>query len=92
METMILMNAHEIDAAKTALTNGVRNLVASGRVNSREDVIRSLIGAGLDLTEMTEESITACSPDEPEVTLTLRGYLFSQRFQLSHSEDMSDLK
>lgn len=92
METMILMNAHEIDAAKTALTNGVRNLVASGRVNSREDVIRSLIGAGFDLTEVREESITLCAPDEPEVTITLEGYLFSQRFQLNHADDTGDLK
>lgn len=92
MEDIALMNAHKIEGAKTAIANAVRNLVASGRGNNRDDVIRSLIGAGLDLTEMTEESITVCSPDEPEVTLTLRGYLFSQRFQLSHSEDMSDLK
>lgn len=92
MEDIALMNAHKIEGAKTAIANAVRNLVASGRVNNRDDVIRSLIGAGLDLTEMTEESITVCSPDDPEVTLTLRGYLFSQRFQLSHSEDTSDLK
>lgn len=80
MEDAALINAHEIEAAKTALANGVRNLVASGRVNNREDVIRSLIGAGLDIAEVSEESITVCAPEKPEVTITLKGYLFSQRF------------
>ncbi|WP_282808347.1 hypothetical protein [Hafnia alvei] len=91
METMILINAHEIEAAKAAILNGMRNLVASGRVNNREDVIRSLIGAGFDLIEVSEESITLCHPDEPDVTLTLTGYLFSQRFQLNYSDDTGDL-
>ncbi|MCE9871483.1 hypothetical protein SJZ84_21970 [Hafnia paralvei] len=92
METMILINSHEIEAAKAAILNGMRNLVASGRVNNREDVIRSLIGAGFDLIEVSEESITLCAPDEPEVTITLEGYLFSQRFQLNYSDDTGDLK
>lgn len=92
MENIILMNANEIEAAKAAILNGVRNLVASGQVNNRDDVIRSLIGAGFDLTEVTEESITLCHPDDPEVTLTLRDYLFSQRFQLNHSDDTGNLK
>lgn len=80
MDDTKFIHAHEIDAAKAAIANGVRNLVASGRVNNREDVIRSLIGAGFDLTEVNEESITLCHPDEPEGTITLEGYLFSQRF------------
>lgn len=92
MENIILMNAHEIEAAQAAILNGVRNLVTSGQVNNRDDVIRSLIGAGLNIADMSEESITVCSPDEPEVTLTLTGYLFSQRFQLNHSKDTNDLK
>lgn len=92
MENTALIPANKIDAAKTALTNGVRNLVASGRVNNREDVIRSLIGAGLDIADMSEESITVCSPAKPEVTITLKGYLFSQRFQLNKSNDTGDLK
>lgn len=91
MEEIILMNAHEIEAAKAAILNGVRNLVASGQVNNRDDVIRSLIGVGFDLTEVAEESITLCHPDEPDVTLTLTGYLFSQRFQLNHSDDTGNL-
>lgn len=92
MQDAVLIHAHEIDAAKTAIANGVRNLVASGRVNNRDDVIRCLIGAGLDIAEMSEESITVCSPAKPEVTITLKGYLFSQRFQLNHSDDTGDLK
>lgn len=92
MENSALINAHEIEAAKTALANGVRNLVASGRVNNRDDVIRSLISADLDVADMSEESITVCSPEKPEVTITLEGYLFSQRFQLNHSNDTGDLK
>lgn len=92
MENAALINAHEIEAAKTALANGVRNLVASGRVNNREGVIRSLISAGLDIADTSEESITVCSPEKPEVTITLEGYLFSQRFQLNHSDDTGNLK
>lgn len=91
MEYIILMNAHEIEAAKAAILNGVRNLVASGQVNNRDDVIRSLIGAGFGFTEVIEESITLCHPDEPDVTLTLTGYLFSQRFQLNYSDDTGNL-
>ena len=92
MEDAVLMNSHEIEAAKTAIVNGVRNLVECGHINNRDDVIRCLIGAGFDLIEVTEDSISLCSPDEPEVTITLKGYLFSPRFQLNHSDDTGNLK
>ena len=89
MENAALINIHEIEAAKTAIVNGVRNLVECGHINNRDDVIRCLIGAGFDLTEVAVTSITLCHPDEPEVTITLEGYVFSQRFQLNHFDDTS---
>jgi len=36
-------HVHEIDAAKTAIANGVLNLMESGWVNNREGIIRSFM-------------------------------------------------
>lgn len=83
MGDTVFMNSHEIEAAKVAILNGVRNLVECGQINNRDDVIRCLIGAGFDITEVAVASITLCHPDEPEVTINLEGYVFSHRFKLN---------
>ncbi|WNN54769.1 hypothetical protein RIN66_21920 (plasmid) [Hafnia alvei] len=84
MKDAEINHVHEIDAAKTAIANGVRNLMASGWVNNREGIIRSFMGVGLDMAEVSELSITVCSPEKPDITITQEGYLFSQLFQLNH--------
>ncbi|TNL02323.1 hypothetical protein CYD30_27125 [Kosakonia cowanii] len=44
-------------------------------------MIRHLCGANFDITGVTEDSITVCAPDEPDNTVTLSGWLFSERFR-----------
>nr|WP_279078651.1 hypothetical protein [Hafnia alvei] len=43
-----------------------------------------LYGVGLDIAEVSELSITVCSSEKPDVTITQEGYLFSKLFQLNH--------
>ncbi|EWG67617.1 MULTISPECIES: hypothetical protein [unclassified Enterobacter] len=82
------------DEAREIIKGTVKQLVGDGRVHSRDDIIRHLCGANFDITEVTEECITVCAPDEPDNTLTLSGWLFSDRFRLGQDKHLpgDDLK
>lgn len=67
----------------------LKKLVGGGRIHSRDDIIRHLCGANFDITDVTEESITVCAPDEPANTLILSGWLFSERFGLDRDKTLS---
>lgn len=67
----------------------VKDLVGRGIIHSRDDIIRHLCGANFDITGVTEDSITVCAPDEPDNTLILSGWLFSERFGLDRDKTLS---
>lgn len=74
--------------ACTILKRTLRSLVAQGAIRSRDDIIRILLEAKFDITEVTAQGITLCGPDEPENRVTLDGWLFSAGFSLSAPADL----
>lgn len=70
------------EAAKI-IEEAIKGLVERRIIHSRDDIIRHLCGGNFTITDVTDESITICVPDEPENSLTLRGWLFSGQFILS---------
>jgi hypothetical protein len=72
--------------AREIIKGTVKQLVGDGRIHSRDDIIRHLCGANFDITEVTEDSITVCAPDEPDNTATLSGWLFSERFRMGRDK------
>lgn len=66
-----------------------KDLVGRGIIHSRDDIIRHLFGANFDITGVTEDSITVCAPDEPDNTVTLSGWLFSERFRTGQDKRYS---
>nr|WP_181726221.1 hypothetical protein [Klebsiella pneumoniae] len=77
------------EEARDIIKGTVKQLIGDGRIHSRDDIIRHLCGANFDITDVTEESITICAPDEPANTLILSGWLFSERFGLDRDKSLS---
>ena len=77
------------EEAREIIKGTVKQLIGDGRIHSRDDIIRHLCGANFDITDVTEESITICAPDEPANTLILSGWLFSERFGLDRDRPLS---
>jgi hypothetical protein len=78
------------EEARDIIKGTVKQLIGDGRIHSRDDIIRHLCGANFDITDVTEESITICAPDEPANTLILSGWLFSERFGLDRDRPSGD--
>jgi hypothetical protein len=76
------------EEARDIIKGTVKQLIGDGRIHSRDDIIRHLCGANFDITDVTEESITICAPDEPANTLILSGWLFSERFGLDRDKPL----
>lgn len=76
------------EEAREIIKGTVKQLVGDGRIHSRDDIIRHLCGANVDITDVREESITICAPDEPANTLILSGWLFSERFGLDRDKPL----
>jgi len=70
------------EAAKI-IERTITDLVGRGVIHSRDDIIRHLCGGGFTISGVTDDSIAISTPDEPENTLTLSGWLFSGQFILS---------
>lgn len=74
--------------ASTIIKRTLRSLVAQGAIRSRDDIIRILLEAKFDITEVTAQGITLHAPDEPENRVMLDGWLFSAGFSLSAPADL----
>ncbi|UIN02553.1 hypothetical protein [Yersinia ruckeri] len=77
------LNEQELMECKTCIRETINKFVMCGLINSRDDVIRMLIGGGFDILAYTDKGLTICAPDNPHETLILEGYVFSSNFKLS---------
>ena len=70
------------EAALEAINNGLLNLVQSGEVKSRDDVVKALTGAGFTVARQTKNSISIADPDGGK-NIRLKGALYEQNFRFS---------
>lgn len=75
--------------AEKIIKQTVKDLVGRGIIHCRADIIRHLCGANFDITGVTEDSITVGAPDEPDNTVTLSGWLFSEWFRTGQDKRYS---
>ena len=70
------------EAALEAINNGLLNLAQSGEVKSRDDVVKTLTGAGFTVARQTKNSISIADPDGGK-NIRLKGALYEQNFRFS---------
>lgn len=81
----------EIEEATLIIKNAIKSQVGSGYIHSRDDIIRLLLDSRFDIVDVTDESISICASDAPELIAVPKGWLFSSRFRLSRSAYFSPI-
>ena len=71
--------------AEQAITGGLLGMAAAGLVKNREDVLKTLTGAGFDVTRTTKNSISIADPEGGR-NIRLKGAIYEQDFR--HGKDL----
>ena len=66
--------------ASEAITNGLLGMAEQGRISNRNDVIKTLEGAGFEIARTTKKSISIKDPDGGQ-NIRLKGALYEQDFR-----------
>ena len=66
--------------ASETITNGLLGLAEQGRINNRDDVVKTLEGAGFEIARTTGKSISIKDPDGGQ-NIRLKGMIYEQNFR-----------
>ena len=66
--------------ASETITNGLLGLAEQGRINNRDDVVKTLEGAGFEIARTTGKSISIKDPDGGQ-NIRLKGMIYEQDFR-----------
>jgi len=66
--------------ASETITNGLLGLADQGRINDRDDVVKTLEGAGFEIARTTNKSISIKDPEGGQ-NIRLKGMIYEQNFR-----------